>query len=99
MKRSILTSLFVTVVLLSSVTLLSHASTDKEMVKTDLVDHNDSLAVMVFNLNYIAEPTLEVIPEWTPAVIGKVSIGYKKTVFHPPAINPTYFLFAYSKRL
>lgn len=97
MKRFLTLSLF-TLALCVGVTLLSHASIDKKVVKTELNTHYDSLVVMAFDLNYISEATLEVLAEWTPKIIGKISEGVSSKVFRPPVINATYHLFAYSKR-
>lgn len=97
MKRFI-TLLSVTLALSLGVALLSKTSTEKQMVKTELVAHSDIMAVAVFDSYYIAEETLEVVPEWTAKTIDKQSDGYTSKVYHPPTISKRH-LFAYSKRL
>jgi len=78
--------------------LAENAEFKKEVVKTELT--SDALSVLVFDLCYISEATLEEVPEFkTPLLAGKESKGYKLNVYHPPALTPKRDLFSYSKRL
>ncbi len=95
MKR-FTTLALLTVVLSFGVTLLSHASTDN-VVKTESVTHSDLLSVTVYESNYIAEATQEVIADYTPNTIGKETDGYKSPVYHPPAFGNKN-LILYSRR-
>lgn len=77
-------------------TLAGTLGTEKSVVKTEL-GNSDALSVSMFNLDYISEETLEVIPEWAPKTIGKPTNGFPNAAFHPP--TEPHYLFAYSKRL
>ena len=91
--------LLVTLALSLGVALLSKYSTEKKMVKTELVTHSDFMSVAVFDSYYLAEDTLEVIPNWTPKTIGNEFEGYLSDVYHPPTAKNVTYLSTYSKRL
>lgn len=58
---------------------------DKQVVKTEAP--SDILSVKTFEMNYIAEATLEVIPELILVLDeGKVEKGFGSKVYHPPVL-------------
>lgn len=58
---------------------------DKQVVKTEA--QSDILSVKTFEVYYISEATLEVIPELICSLdVGKVEKGFKSKVYHPPSL-------------
>lgn len=56
---------------------------EAQVVKTELA--KDAVSAGIFALNYISEPTMEVVAEYVvERAKGKVSDGYASTVYHPP---------------
>lgn len=94
MKRFIILSLCM-VALCAGTASFASADVEKNVVKTELavsVDIDsidvlaDALLVKTFSTDYIAEETLDVIPYWTPRVIGNTLEGSASKVYHPPTI-------------
>lgn len=96
MKRFLTLCLVFALVGVCLTTLAGTLGDDKPVVKTEL-GNSDALSVAMFNLDYISEETLEVIPEWAPKTIGKPTNGFPRSAFHPP--TEPHYMFSYSKRL
>lgn len=72
-------------------TALAETLGSDQVVKTEIVG-SDILSVQVFNLDYLAEATQEVIPDFkVPQETGKEMKGFKNKVYHPPTISKRNF--------